>query len=391
MSPIWNRRTFLSNLALSAPVSRELFAAPQLASSSYLAFVGFAPIDQPELHRIEAYRVEGGRWRALNGPTPAANPQALAIHPHLPVLYAAHSGESHMHLPRGSVSAFAFDTHSGALSPLGEEPLALSATHPRHITVSPDGRSLLVAASTGGAWNFFSLADDGTILRTPAALKLTGSGPHPLQSSARPHSIVCHPTAPVAYATDFGSDRIDQVSRLSEPPAPRRHILTPAITKRISFEPGSGPTHLTLHPSGSVMAVVQQLRPALAVMRVQSNGDISNEPLHFLPLKAEIAGPLVRNRSGNRLYLAMQMPGGNSAIAVYAWSSSTGELRRIQQLDLGAAPLSTHLIAIESELLMLGPTGLNTIALHPSDGSCVGTPRRVMTSRHAASIVVHPV
>ncbi|MBB6142603.1 6-phosphogluconolactonase (cycloisomerase 2 family) [Silvibacterium bohemicum] len=391
MSPVWNRRTFLSNLALSVPLSRELFAAPRPASSSYLAFVGFASIDQPQLHRVEVFRVEGARWSSLQKSIPAVNPQALAVHPHLPVLYAAHSTDSHMHLPRGSVSALAFDAHSGVLSRLGEEPLALSATHPSHMTVSPDGRSLLVAASTGGAWNFFALAEDGAILRTPSALKLTGSGPHPLQSSARPHSIVCHPAAPVAYAADFGSDRIDQVSSVSEAPTPRQRIVTPTIARRISFEPGSGPSHLVLHPSGSLIAIVQQLRPALAVLGIQSNGDISDEPLHFLPLKAELAGPLVRNHSGNRLYLAMQTPGGNRAVAVYAWSSSTGDLRRIQQVDLGTEPLSTHLIATENELIMLGPAGLDTIALRPEDGSCIGTPRRVMKSGHAASIVIHSV
>ena len=44
---------------------------------------------------------------------------------------------------------------------LSQTPMALSSTGPRSLAVAPCGRHLLVSASTGGAWNAFSLGDDG--------------------------------------------------------------------------------------------------------------------------------------------------------------------------------------------------------------------------------------
>ena len=387
MSPIWNRRTFLANAAISAAASRSVFAAPDAASSSYLAFVGVASPDQPALDRIETYRVQDGRWFSVGISAPATRPQALALHPRLPVLYAAHSTATHNYLPRGSVSAFVFDPESGELSPLGQRPMALSATHPGSLSVSPDGQWLLVAATGGSAWNFFSLAADGSIRPTPSALKLTGCGPHPLQTSARPHSVVHHPATSYAYASDFGSDRIDQIALGCK----GAMLSSPAFAKRIHLQPGSGPAHLSMHPSGNMLAMTYQLRPALQVFGIESNGDVANEPLQSIPLDAEAVGPLAQNRQGNRLYLATQQSPFSRTVSTYTWSSSTRKLSRLQQIDLPGTSFPAKIIVMDHQLLLLGHTGIDAIALLPGDGNRTNEVRSVMKMPMAVSLAIHPL
>jgi 6-phosphogluconolactonase (cycloisomerase 2 family) len=393
MSTIWSRRRFLSNAALTAAASQELFATPRLASRSYLAFIGVAPAARPDLHHIETYRVEEGRWLSTNSVVHAASPQALVVHPRLPVLYAAHCTKLYRHLPRGSVSAYGFDPRTGILKLLGREPLALSATEPDHIAVSPDGRLLLIAASTGGAWNFLSLAADGSILPMPTSLKLTGYGAHPLQGVARPHSAVFHRSAPTVYATDFSSDRVDQISLESCNLRPDAGFITPRFAKRISVPAGSGPAHLVMHPSGRFVAMVNDLCRALTVFEVEANGGISNSPLYSVPLDVDAIGPLVRSHfrdvhSGVQLYLATAQSTRGSRVDVYAWSSGTGKLRQTGQLDLAWESLPRRMIATTDELLMPLSKGIGSAALNIRSGENVS--KLVVRSRDAVSIAVYP-
>lgn len=378
MSPHWSRRTFVSNLALSAAVPRRVFTLGQSGATPYLAVMGRAFPAQPHLDRVEMFRVEGGGWSPLDCSVAALNPLALAVHPRMPVLYVAHATAEHGNLPRGSVSAFAFDVHAGSLSLLSHQPLALSATHPNRLTVSPDGRQLIVAASTGAAWNYFHLNSDGAIQRVPSAIKLTGAGPHALQRAAWPHTAVFHPSAAYAYATDFGSDHIDTIA-LAEAP--------PVLASRLRVAPGSGPAHLVLHPSGSLLVAVSNLRPALTVFRIGNNGDVMPEPVDHCGADAEVTGPLACNRSGDVLYFICQDRSGDTVLSVFALSASAGKLRKLQSIGLAGKPLPTQLIALDDELLLLSEEGVDTVSLDRHSGRCSGaTSDRALDATHAVSL-----
>ncbi len=379
MSPNWSRRTFVSNLALSAAVPMRVFGLGQGGAKPYLAFMGRAFPSQPHLDRVEMFRVEGGCWSPLHCSVTALNPRALAMHPRMPVLYVAHATAEHGNLPRGSVSAFALDVHAGSLSLLSHQPLALSATHPNRLTLSPDGRQLIVAASTGGAWNIFHLDSDGVIQPVPSAIKLTGTGPHALQRASWPHTAVFHPGAPYAYATDFGSDHIDTIA-LAEP--------SPVFASRLRVAPGSGPAHLVLHPSGSLLVAVSNLRPALTVFRIGNNGDVVPEPVDHCVADAEVTGPLACNRSGDVLYFIRQDRSGDAVLSVFALSASTGRLRELQRIALAGKPLPAQLIALDDELLLLSEEGVDTVSLDRHSGYCIegATSDRALDAAHAVSL-----
>jgi 6-phosphogluconolactonase (cycloisomerase 2 family) len=177
-------------------------------------------------------------------------------------VYVAHDTESYLDLPRATVSSYALDENNGTFLELNREPLCLSAIGPRHIAVSPDGTTLLVAATAGGAYNVLSIAPNGSILRNARSIKLTGRGPHALQASAKPLFACFERSSQLAYACDFGSDRVDQL-RFSEG--------VPQIASHVSLAPGTGPSHLAIHPSQEFLAVSGGLRSTLTMIELGTN------------------------------------------------------------------------------------------------------------------------
>jgi hypothetical protein len=260
----WSRRTFLS---ASGILSASTFIRPRLIpfladsrkvfARSYLACTISQDVSARSLTTLTAFAVENGCCRRLAS-TPCSDPiAAVAIHRHHRRVYVAYDTASYLNLPMSSVSAFALDEFSGEFVEISRVPLSLSATRPRHLAVSPDGKILLAAATGGGAYNAFSLAHDGRILPHARAIKLARSGPHPLQSAAQPIFVSFDRSGQVAYACDFGGDRVDHLVFKEN---------NPTLESTISLPPGTGPCHLAIHPSQSLLAVVGVLRPTLTIV-----------------------------------------------------------------------------------------------------------------------------
>ena len=148
-----NRRAFLAGMGLGgaifalSPHVRSIFES---GDEELLLCVGsFGAADAGTLHLLHIQR---DKTRLLNT-HPSARPAAIVRHPFRPLLYVANDVSLYQHQPRGTVETFAFDPATGRLELVGRQPLSLSATQPRSLAISPDGRSLLVAAFGGGAYN----------------------------------------------------------------------------------------------------------------------------------------------------------------------------------------------------------------------------------------------
>ena len=128
---------------------------------------------------------------------PTRAPSYVAVHPRLPVLYAANE------LPEGTVTAFAI-TEEGPLSAIGEWPTGGSS--PCHIAVDPDGHMLAVANYVSGNVTAIRLDDAGV----PVGHRLvshSGRGPHP-ERQASPHAHMVVPVPAGVLAVDLGTDAV---------------------------------------------------------------------------------------------------------------------------------------------------------------------------------------
>jgi hypothetical protein len=200
------------------PISRRDFlagaAACAIVSPTLLRAAVRPPDSQSILHvashngSVHTYALTPGGC-TLFGDTAVDLCAALAPHPLLPVLYVAHDCRQWENLPRGVIETYSVSRGARPLRRIAQTPMALSATGPRSLAVSSCGRHLLVSASTGGAWNAFTLDRNGIPAGVAIARKETGTMlPSYTVSLPTPHGLVFSPHAPCAIGTDPGSGRM---------------------------------------------------------------------------------------------------------------------------------------------------------------------------------------
>ena len=198
-----SRRAFLAGAATCAA------AAPALLHSAV-----HTPFRQTLLH--VATRVSHSGYVhtfllasdgcTLLGSTRIDSFAAFAVHPVLPILYVARDCREWEALPRGVIETYVVARNMSPLRLVAQTPMALSATGPRSIGVSPCGRQLLVSASTGGAWNAFALDPEGIPALVAITRKETGITLEPgAVSMPTPHGLVFSPHGPHALGTDPGT------------------------------------------------------------------------------------------------------------------------------------------------------------------------------------------
>ena len=151
----WTRREFMRGAA-GVVALPHLPHAVASAPSRHFAYVASG---EGSLH---VFRLHGEVWtRIQQVPSPA--PAHVLLSPAQRTLYVANEVDVHERLPRGTIQAFHVDPFDGRLTLLGRTPLSLSATHPRHLALSPDGKLLAVAAYGGAIYNLFRIAEDGSL------------------------------------------------------------------------------------------------------------------------------------------------------------------------------------------------------------------------------------
>jgi hypothetical protein len=188
------RRTFLASASITACIGMSAVGFPMASEQTQSGRVEDTPallhaaVNLPSGGAsIQTYALHRGRC-TLVADTLCASVTALAMHPLLPVLYAAGDMVPGQSLPHGNIEVFQIDLNSSRLRSIARVAMSLSATGPRSLTVSPDGTYLLVASASGGIWNAFPLDANGIPAPTPIARKEIGS------NAAHPGHAAAHPT-----------------------------------------------------------------------------------------------------------------------------------------------------------------------------------------------------
>ena len=279
----WTRREFVRGAA-------GLVAAPHLPAGLHPA-QQFAYVACGREGSIHVFAVRGKTWTAIQRVTSRC-PAFVLLSAAQRILYVANELDVHEGLPRGSVEAFSIDAGNGRLTLLGRRALSLSATRPRHMAISPDGRLLAVAAYGGGVYNLLPIQEDGALGQPHTIFKDAGCGAHPaLQASAHPHTLVFDGAGRKLLASDFGRDRLSVFS-----------IADSRLQRDMqrSTGDGSGPGACLLHPSAGVLYVWHGLKSVLAGYRYDgaSVGEVKQQ--FSLPTVGE--GSLALHPSGRMLY-----------------------------------------------------------------------------------------
>jgi len=237
-----------------------------------------------------------------------ANPSFLSMHPNGRVLYAVNEVEQ-----TGTVSAFAIDRTTGALTRLNEQPSGGGA--PCYVSVDLSGRALLVANYGGGSVALLPIEANGA-LAAAHVVQHTGKGPNAeRQEAPHAHCILPDPSNRFALAADLGADRVF-VYRLDIDGRSLRHIEEGDAVMR----PGAGPRHLAFHPTLPLVFVANELDSTVATLRFDS-GRATLAPLDTRSaLPADSTGTnypadIHLAANGRALYVSNR---GHNSIAVFS-------------------------------------------------------------------------
>ena len=304
-------------VSLQAPA-----AAPQ--KGKYLFYVGTYTENGSKSKGIYAYRFDAATQEItpLGLAAETTNPSWVALHPNGRFLYAVNEVSNYKGPNSGGVSAFSLDPATGKLTFLNEVPSR--GADPCYITVDKSGKYALVANYTGGSIAAFPISADGRLGEASAFVQHTGHGADPKRQEApHAHSIDLSPDNRFAFVDDLGLDEL-----LTYKFDAGKGALTPNDPPFAKLDPGAGPRHFALHPSGKFAYVVSEMHSSVTAFSADLKKGTFH-PLHTLStLPSTFKGQnddaeVEVHPSGKFVYTSNR---GHDSIAVFAVDATKGTL-----------------------------------------------------------------
>jgi 6-phosphogluconolactonase len=358
-----SRYAFCSILILSSILSLSLLSAraePAAKRGKYIFYVGTYTEEGSKSKGIYAYRFDAGTGQAtpLGLVAETTNPSFVALHPGGQYLYAVNELQSYKGPNSGGVSAFSIDHATGKLTFLNEVPSR--GADPCYIIVDKAGKFVLVANYTGGSIAVFPILADGKIGEASEFVHHTGHGPNEKrQEKAHAHSIDLSPDNRLAFVDDLGLDQL-----LTYKYDAVKGSLSPNDPPFVKLDPGAGPRHFVLHPSGKFAYVVAEMQSTVTALSVDLNSGALKPMQTLSTLPKGFTGEnddaeVQMHPSGKFLYASNR---GHDSIAVYAIDPLKGTLTPVEDVSTeGKIPRSFE----------IDPTGAFLLAQNQKSDSIV--------------------
>lgn len=341
--------------ALILPMSSLIARAPLVFISA------FASGEKAGIHAF-SFEPEQGVLKPLHRTTEIQNPFFLAISPDKRFLYAI-DAEKFGGDEDENVAAFAIEGHEGKLKRLNYQ--SARGTASCYLDVDATGKTVLVANYSSGSVASLPVKGDGTLGEAASFFQHSGSSVDPQrQKGPNAHSIVVSPDNRFALAADLGIDKI-MIYRLDAAKA----VLTPNEAQPFAeMQPGSGPRHLTFHPNGKRVYVINELANTVALFDWNpANGTLSEkQTLSTLPAGfsgKSYTADLKITPDGKHLYGTNR---GHDSIAAYRIADD-GRLTLLGiEPSLGKGPQSL-LIAPDGQWLLCANMPGNSVVVFKID------------------------
>lgn len=245
------------------------------------------------------------------------NPSFLDLHPQKNFLYAVNEVGSFAGEEGGGVSAFTVEPESGELTLLNA--CSSRGKDPCYISIEQTGRFALVANYSSGTVAMLPIQPDGRLGPATDMVQHTGSSVDPKRQTAPyAHCIRPDPTNRFAIAADLGADRLLIYKMDLENGKLDKHA-------EVNVQPGAGPRHVTFHPNGQYMYLLNELNATVIAYRYHSSGSLEEiQTITTLPedYKGEnLCADL--HIQGNYLYASNRR---HDSIVWYRIEESTGRL-----------------------------------------------------------------
>lgn len=243
-----------------------------------LVFISaFAAGDDGAIHacRLET---KTGQLKLIHRTTDVEHPFFMAVSPDGKFLYSIHA-EKFGEEDHGQVAAYEIEGRTGRLKLLNRQS-ALGAGS-CYLDVDATGKTVLVTNYFTGSVASLPVQEDGSLGEAASFIQHAGSSVDPKrQDGPYAHCIVVSPDNRFAFAADLG---IDQVLgyRLDAGTAK----LSPNQQPFVKTPPGAGPRHLTFHPNGKHIYVINELKNSITLFdyAAESGTLIKQQTVSTLP------------------------------------------------------------------------------------------------------------
>ena len=340
------RALVLSLMTVSLAVPVAVADTPE----TWRVYIGtYTRGDSEGIYQLEL-NAETGELTSHGLAAATENPSFLALHPELPAVYAVGQTDA-----GGTVSAFAVEPASGALSPINAQ--SSEGPGPCHVAVSPDGALVAVANYSGGNIALLPVREDGGLEAATSVMQHEGSSVHPRQQAPHAHAVIFDAPGRHLFAADLGIDKMMSYEV-------EGNALVPNEPPHAELAPGAGPRHFVFHPSGRFAYAVNELDNTVTAFAYDAdNGAL--EAIHTIGTlpddfdESNTTAEIRVHPTGRFLYASNR---GHDSIAAFAIDEDTGRLEALGQTSTqGETPRNFN----------LDPTGTWLLAANQATDSVV--------------------
>lgn len=296
---------------------------PQATATTSLVYVGTYTGGGSEGIYLCRLDLTTGALERIGVAAGADNPSYLAIDAARLRLYAVNEVSEYEGRAGGSISAYAIQPASGALSLINRQ--FSHGKAPCYVTTDRAGRYVFVVNYAGGNGVVLPLGADGALLEPSDIIVHAGGGRNSRrQDGPHPHAIVLDKAGNYAFVPDLGLDRVMQY-RFD----PRRGRLPANEQPGVDMPPGSGPRHLVFHRNGRQAYVINELSSTIAACAYDPERGTLRviQTVATLPdgfQGTNLAADIHLTPNGKFLFASNR---GHDSIACYPVDPETGELQ----------------------------------------------------------------
>ncbi|MFD1316368.1 lactonase family protein [Namhaeicola litoreus] len=271
---------------------------------------------------VYTFNQQNGSSELVHSENGLINSSFLALSPNGKYLYAATDTQLKT---EGYVSSFYVDSETGNLKFLNKQ--LAGGRNPVHINLHPKGEFLINSNYTDAGISLFPIKEDGTLSAYTELFTFEGSSVlQPRQDKAHVHSSNFSPKGDYLFVMDLGTDKIysfkvenDQVGKNT-------------LVKRESIQTvkGSGPRHLTFHPTRNYVYAVNELNGSVTAYKYENGNLISLQNIlcYEKGVKVFQSADIHCSPDGKFLYVSNRGSEENS-IVIFSIEANSGRLELV--------------------------------------------------------------
>lgn len=335
-------------------------ASAQTPVGDYFVYVGSYTHPTPETTSgakgISAFRFDSksGALTSIGLVAEAVNPAHVWASPDGRFLYAVNwrTGDKTI---GDTVSAFSIDAKTGHLTFLNK--VSSHGDWPNQVVLDPSGKVAITVTYHSGTISALPIESDGRLGEAFYSDQHAGSSAGHQPPGPHAHGVVFSQDGRFAYVAELGLDRV-YIYRVDA----GQRTVAPADPAYVSVKAGSGPRRLQLHPNGRFLYVNHETTSAVSVFAVNDGHLKEIQSLSTLPADyhgTNLTAEIQVDQTGRFLYVSNR---GHDTIACYRVDPAQGTLTLVENVpSLGQTPRNITIDPTNHYLFAANQAGDNVV------------------------------